>query len=199
MMALASLQNARFGRERELHEQILADEVLKRELARSEVLRQRSMMRARLLSEAVRVNVKLLPNVARSFARISQHIERGKELEAYVFAEPEINAFIAEGRNHMLVGVSSGAIHSLSAEELEFVIGHELGHALYGHLDVAASFLVEHGNLDAERCRLVRGHGVRISIAARVEQHRRTRPRPTGGPEQPAQDEPATLDGDRVG
>ena len=43
----------------------------------------------------------------------------------------------------------------------------------------------------AERCRLVRGHGVRTSIAAMVEQHRRKRPRPTGGPEQPAQDEPA--------
>ena len=166
MMALASLQNARFGRERELHEQILADEVLQRELARSEVLRQRSMMRARLLSEAVRVNVKLLPNVARSFARISQHIERGKELEAYVFAEPGINAFIAEGRNHMLVGVSSGAIHSLSAEELEFVIGHELGHALYGHLDVAAGFLVEHGNLDAERCRLVRSFQRAAEVSA---------------------------------
>jgi hypothetical protein len=112
---MMSLQSARFGRERELFEQIRADEMLKRELARSDVLRQRNMTRAWLLSEAVRVNVKLLPNVAQSFARISQHMEGGKKLEAYVFDEPGIQAFIAEGRSHMLVGVSSGAIRTLSS------------------------------------------------------------------------------------
>ena len=165
-MERASLQGARFGRERELFDQIHADEVLKRELARSEVLRQRSMMRARLLSEAVRVNVKLLPNVARSFERIAQHVEGGKALEAYVFDEPAINAFIAEGRKHMLVGVSSGAIGALSSEELEFIIGHELGHAVYGHLDVAASFLIDHCNLDLERCQLVRSFQRAAEVSA---------------------------------
>lgn len=163
---MTALQHARFSRERELLEQIRADSVLKRELARSEVLRQQSMMRARLLSEAVRVNVKLLPNVARSFARLAGHIEGGKELEAYVFAAPGIDAFIAEGRSHMLVGVSSGAISTLSAEELEFVLGHELGHASYGHLEVAASFLIDHCNLDLERLQLVRAFQQAAELSA---------------------------------
>lgn len=163
---MTSLERARFGRERELFEQIRADEVLKRELARSEVLRQRNMTRARLLSEAVRVNVKLLPNVAQSFARITRHVEGGKQLEAYVFDEPGIQAFIAEGRSHMLVGVSSGAIRTLSSEELEFVLGHELGHALYGHLDIAAGFLIEHCNLDLERCQLVRSFQRAAEVSA---------------------------------
>jgi hypothetical protein len=166
MRAVESIQRARFGRERELFEQICADEVLKRELARSEVLRQRSMMRARLLSQAVRVNVKLLPNVARSFARLARYVEGGKELEAYVFAEPEINAFVAEGRSHLLVGVSSGAIATLSSEELEFVLGHELGHAVYGHLDVAAGYLVDHCNLDLERSHLVRSFQRAAEVSA---------------------------------
>lgn len=165
-MGSTSLQDARFGRDRELLEQIRADELLKRELARSEVLRQRSMMRARLLSGAVRVNVRLLPNVAQSFARIARHVEGGKELDAYVFADPEINAFVAEGRSHMLVAVSSGAVSALSSEELEFVIGHELGHAVYGHLDVAAGFLIEHGNLDLERCQLLRSFQRAAEVSA---------------------------------
>ncbi|WP_437720845.1 M48 family metallopeptidase [Sorangium sp. So ce861] len=155
-MQTTSLQKARFTGELALHEQILADELLKRELHRAEILRQRSMMRARLLSEAVRVNVRLLPNVAQSFARLSRHIEGGKEIEAYVFAESEINAFVSEGRSHLLVGVSSGAVSALSSEELEFVIGHELGHAVYGHLDVPANHLMASGNLDLERAQLVR-------------------------------------------
>ncbi|WP_437670757.1 M48 family metallopeptidase [Sorangium sp. So ce131] len=154
-MKPTSLHEARFSGERSLHEQVLSDEVVKRELHRAEILRQRSATRARLLSEAVRVNVRLLPNVAQSFARLSRHAELGKELEAYVFAEPQINAFVAEGRSHLLVGVSSGAVSALSSEELEFVIGHELGHAVYGHLDVPANHLVANGNLDLERAQLV--------------------------------------------
>ncbi len=56
-MQTISLQGARFSGERELYERILADEVLRRELQRAEILRQRSVMRARLLSEAVRVKL----------------------------------------------------------------------------------------------------------------------------------------------
>jgi hypothetical protein len=165
-METTSLQDARFSGERELYQQVLADEALKRELHRAEILRQRSMMRAQLLSEAVRVNVRLLPNVAQSFTRLSRHIEGGKELEAYVFAKPEINAFVAEGRRHILVGVSSGAVSTLSSEELEFVVGHELGHAVYGHLDVAANFLIEHSNLDLERSQLVRSFQRAAEVSA---------------------------------
>ncbi|WP_437630262.1 M48 family metallopeptidase [Sorangium sp. So ce854] len=165
-MKTTSLQEARFTGERALHEQILADEVLKRELHRAEILRQRSMARARLLSEAVRVNVRLLPNVAQSFARLSRHVEGGKELEAYVFADAEINAFVTEGRGHLLVGVSSGAVGALSSEELEFVIGHELGHAAYGHLDVPANHLVASGSLDLERAQLVRSFQRAAEVSA---------------------------------
>jgi hypothetical protein len=165
-METTSLHNARFGGERELHRQVLADEVMKRELHHAEILRQRSVTRARLLSEAVRVNVRLLPNVAQSFARLSRHVEVGKELEAYVFANPEVNAFVAEGRSHILVGVSSGAVGTLSAEELDFVIGHELGHALYGHIDIAANHLMAHGDLDLERAKLVRSFQRAAEVSA---------------------------------
>ncbi len=165
-METISLRSARYSGDREFHEQVLADEVLKVELQRGGILRQRSSMRARLLSDAVRVNVRLLPNVAQSFTRLSQHVEGGKELEAYVFASPEINAFVAEGRSHILVGVSSGAVSKLSSDELEFVIGHELGHAVYGHLDVGASFLIEDGSLDLPRSQLVRSFQRAAEISA---------------------------------
>jgi hypothetical protein len=151
-----SLKNARFCGDSELLPRITGDEVLKRELLRTDVLRRRSMLRTRLLSQAVRVNVRLLPNVAESFARLSTHLDGGKPLEAYVFADPAINAFVADGTRHILIGVSSGAISALSSQELDFVIGHEVGHALYGHLDVPATFLVESANLDNERCQLLR-------------------------------------------
>ncbi|HIM04447.1 MAG TPA: hypothetical protein EYG53_04400 [Gammaproteobacteria bacterium] len=42
-----------------------------------------------------------------------------------------MNAFVAKGRTHTLVGLSSGAVMKLSEGELEFVIGHELGHSIF--------------------------------------------------------------------
>jgi hypothetical protein len=161
-----SLKSARFCGDSDLMQRITGDEVLKRELQRTDVLRRRSLLRTRLLSEAVRVNVRLLPNVAGSFARLSQHLEGGKPLEAYVFASAGINAFVAEGARHILIGVSSGAISALSSAELDFVLGHEVGHALFGHLDVPASFLVETGNLDGERCQLLRAWQRAAEISA---------------------------------
>lgn len=150
------LQSARYGGDRDLLSRVTADEALKRELSRTEVLRGRSMIRARLLGEALRVNVRLLPTLAESFARLAPQLGGMKPLEAYVFSEPSINAFVAEGAKHLLVGVSSGAVTALSSRELDFVIGHEVGHALYGHLDVPAKLVLETCNLDGERAALLR-------------------------------------------
>jgi hypothetical protein len=151
-----SLEAARFSGDRELLEQLHGDEVLAQALQRAGVLRRQGMTRARLLSQAVRVNLRLLPNVAQSFAHLSPQMTLGKPLEAYVFAEPSINAFVTEGVNHTLVGVSSGAVGMLSSEELKFVIGHELGHASFRHLEVAPDMLMESSNLDIQHYRLLR-------------------------------------------
>jgi hypothetical protein len=155
-MKTLSFQGARFAGDRDLLDQIRRDEAVAPALQRTEILRRYSVTRMRLLSQAVRVNVRLMPNVAASFAHLSQHLNSNKPLEAYVFGEPTINAFVAEGVNHILVGVSSGAVSNLSSEELKFVIGHELGHAANGHLEVAAEMLLEVANLDAKRCQMVR-------------------------------------------
>jgi hypothetical protein len=44
----------------------------------------------------------------------------------------------------------------LSSEELKFVIGHELGHASFRHLEVAPDMLMETSNLDVQHYRLLR-------------------------------------------
>jgi Zn-dependent protease with chaperone function len=149
-------ESARFSGDRELLGLLRADEVVARALRRTEVLRRQNVTRTRLLAQAVRVNVRLLPNLAESFMHLSRHLDDRKPLEAYVFGEPSINAFVTEGARHVLVGVSSGAVGTLSSDELKFVIGHELGHAAYGHLDVAAGMVLEMEDLDLRRAQLIR-------------------------------------------
>jgi len=151
-----SFQSVRFSGDQELIEQLRGDELIAPALQRTEILRRRSVTRMRLLSQAVRVNVRLLPNVAASFAHLAQHLNSAKPLEAYVFSEPGINAFVAEGVSHLLVGVSSGAVSTLTSEELKFVIGHEMGHASFGHLEVVPEMLLEVAELDLRRCQMVR-------------------------------------------
>ncbi|WP_428261754.1 M48 family metallopeptidase [Haliangium sp.] len=138
-----SLSEVRYRGDIELLAAIRADDLLQRALARTEILKRRSIIRLRLLAGAVRVSVGLMPNVARSFERLSALLGDDRPLEAYVFAAPDINAFVIDTGRSRIVGVSSTAVAQLGAEELEFVIGHELGHAVFGHLDVAAEFILQ--------------------------------------------------------
>ena len=57
-----------------------------------------------------------------------------------------MNAFVTRGRRHILVAISSGAVNHLAADELEFVIGHELGHTLFGHIDVTVAALLDNSS-----------------------------------------------------
>jgi Zn-dependent protease with chaperone function len=161
-----SIATARYLGDLELLDVLRRDEVVRQQLQRTEMLRKRSRVRARLLSDAVRVNVGLIPNVAQSFERVRSCLDDDRPLEAYVFAEPSVHAFVTEASNRYIVAVSSGAVNLLSAEELEFVIGHELGHAAFGHLDVAADAIIELGPLDVRQRRLVRAWQRAAEISA---------------------------------
>lgn len=165
-MGRASLASARFGGDIELLRAIRDDEALTKQLQRTEVLRRNSRIRAQLLGNAVRVHTKLVPNVARSLERVAAVLSTSKPLEAYVFAKPLVDAFVSEANSRYLVGLSSGAVNTLSAEELEFVIGHELGHAAFGHLDVAAEAVIDLDAVSLEQCMLLRAWQRAAEISA---------------------------------
>lgn len=55
-------------------------------------------------------------------------------VRAYVFPAKEISAFSISNKLPITIALSAGAIQSLSTDELYFVIGHEIGHALIGNL-----------------------------------------------------------------
>ena len=150
------LIEARFSGDTEGFKALCADEGISRALQRTEVLRQKSRLRMRLLSHAVRVQASLIPHVARSLDRVAQLVRPTKPLEAYVFDDPMVNAFVAEGRRRYLVAISSGAVQKLRADELEFVIGHELGHVIFGHLAIAADALIDFEMVNIGQCMALR-------------------------------------------
>lgn len=163
---MTGIVTSRYSEDVELLRAIRADATLMEEQKRVDVLRKRSTLRMKLLATAVRVTDELLPRIARSITEIGGRVDVGKPLEAYVFSEGDVNAFVSESRHRFLVGISSGAVETLTTEELEFVIGHELGHALFGHTEVAAGFLADNGQVGQRHSKLLRAWQRAAEISA---------------------------------
>ena len=108
----------------------------------------RATVRKKLLATSVRVDPSLLPNLSASFQRIAKVAELKSTPEAYVFEDSSINAFVTRGKERTFIGVSSGAVNILNERELEFVIGHEMGHSVFGHVDFDATQLLMDNDVD---------------------------------------------------
>jgi tellurite resistance protein len=102
-------------------------------------------VRRHLLSDAVAINERILPDLYASIRDISERSRIDLPFETFVFSAPVVNAAVIPSGDRMIVAISSATIESLSREELDFVVGHELGHAAYGHLDLPAASLVDRG------------------------------------------------------
>jgi hypothetical protein len=163
---MRALVGSRYSGDVELLQTIRKEATLLEEQKRVEVLKQRTRMRMQLLATAVRVEGTMLPAVARSVTHIASRVDVGKPLEAYVFSDGEVNAFVSEGSSRFLVGLSGGAVTTLSSDELEFVIGHELGHALFGHTEMAAGYLAESGRVSEAHSKLLRAWQRAAEISA---------------------------------
>lgn len=163
---MRELASSRYAGDVELMQAIRKDPALTQQQKRADILRTQSTTRMRLLANAMRVCPDVLPDVAGAVARVQARVDVGKPLEAFVFADSDVNAFVTEGSSRFLVALSSGAVQVLSPEELEFVIGHELGHALYAHTEVAAGALVESDDVSEANTKLLRSWQRAAEISA---------------------------------
>jgi tellurite resistance protein len=147
-VAMVSNRNDwRYTGDKSLLDSLLADDGIRARLESSASLRERDPARLRLLGGAVMVDSSLLPQLDAAVRRLDQHFPEVGAIECFVYNAPDVNAFVTTGRTRTLVALSSGAVNHLNGSELAFVLGHELGHATFGHLAVAASRLVEDPDL----------------------------------------------------
>jgi Zn-dependent protease with chaperone function len=94
-------------------------------------------MRERLLKEGIRLTDRLSPRIYRVFGEICKSLEIEVIPEIFCLSDPDINAFamldVQEKGTYSLIGVTSGSLEKLSDAELKSILGHELGHFLYGN------------------------------------------------------------------
>jgi len=100
-------------------------------------------------------------------------------VKAYVYASPEIQAECYSGNDiDCVIRLSSGLIDILENEEIEFVIGHELGHFLYDHglaiisnQNESLEFLIQKRaqEVSADRIGLLASESLDVSIRAMMK------------------------------
>lgn len=89
--------------------------------------------RRKLLGDAVHVTADLLPEVHEAYQSCLDLIGGELKGDLFIHQSQEYNAsvFSHEGRFDVLI--HSALIKDFSIEEVRFVLGHELGHVIFGH------------------------------------------------------------------
>ena len=90
--------------------------------------------RRRLLTGALRVNKRMVPALSDALQQCREILGVTAPLELFIKPDPHYGAFVMKNpAGPWALGVTSSLVEKFTAEELRFVIGHELGHILFDH------------------------------------------------------------------
>jgi len=164
---LPDLAKLRIACEAELFTELMAIPPVKEIAGTFDAVRKLSDARCSLLQEGVRVTPRILPKVMETVTRLRRVIGEDVACEAYVFSQPVVNAFVTLQEDAAIIGLSSAAIQQFTGPgELEFVLGHELGHVLFEHHRLAAAPLLKSGRLTVRQAMRVRAWERAAEISA---------------------------------
>jgi len=85
-----------------------------------------------VLGSAVRVDERQFPQLHYLLGEVGRVLDAGELPELFVMGDPVPNAMTIGMKTPFIV-LTSGLVDLLEEDELRFVVGHELGHALSGH------------------------------------------------------------------
>ena len=89
-------------------------------------------MRLQFLASGVKVSERQFPHIHEMLRDGAYILDMDKVPELFVTQTPLVNA-MALGTNNPFIVLNTGVVDLMDAEELRFIIGHELGHVLSGH------------------------------------------------------------------
>ena len=100
-------------------------------------------LRRRLLSSSVRLSRGMAPDIHKVADECIETLGMKIPLELYVFASPQFNAMCFKPEDgRLFVMFASSLLESFTQRELRFVMGHELGHHIYGHHKIPIGYLL---------------------------------------------------------
>jgi len=84
-------------------------------------------------ANALRVSDRQFPEIYKRYLDVLQVMDAPEVYELYISQTPLVNAG-AYGMNRPFIVLNSGAVRLLDDDELIFLLGHEVGHILSGHV-----------------------------------------------------------------
>src|SRR5262245_23913790 len=126
-------------------------------------------VRLQYLGSAIRVDDRQYPFLHVLLLEAATGLDAQEVPELYVAANPFPNA-ITIGMDKPIIVVTSGLVDLLDEEEMRFVLGHEMGHALSGHA-VYQTLLIR--ALTLSGALLLLSIAIRLIIAALMEWSRK--------------------------
>jgi Zn-dependent protease with chaperone function len=84
-------------------------------------------------ANAVKVGPRQFPQIWEHYLEVCQTLDVAKPYDLFVSQTPLVNAG-AYGMDRPFIVLNSGAIRLLERDELTYILGHELGHVLSGHV-----------------------------------------------------------------
>ena len=90
------------------------------------------LMRSRMLGNAVQVTPRQLPHLYRILEQTRQQLPPA-QINLFVAQDPNMNAFTFGYDAPYSVVLTSGLVERLDEAEIKAVLGHEIGHVLFGH------------------------------------------------------------------
>jgi Zn-dependent protease with chaperone function/uncharacterized tellurite resistance protein B-like protein len=126
-------------KDRQLRDKLEADRGVQAALKK---LKQRSSGygfggRRSLLTGALRLSPQMAPEVAEALRTCKEAIGFDHPVEIFVRPEPMFNAFCMHNpAGPVIICLASRLLEMFTPEELQFVIGHELGHAAFEHYKI---------------------------------------------------------------
>jgi Zn-dependent protease with chaperone function len=89
-------------------------------------------LRLMFLASSVRASEQQFPHIYETLRDGAYILDLPTVPELYIWQNPMVNAF-ALGTDKPFIVITTGMVNLCDAEELRFVVGHELGHVLSGH------------------------------------------------------------------
>ena len=116
---------------------------LNRSIKRQSEKGEQSATRRHLLATSVRLSPGMAAGVHKKADRCIERLGIDTPLELYAYASPQFNAACfkpEEGR--VFIMFSSSLLEAFNDSELLFVMGHELGHHVYGHHQIPIGYVL---------------------------------------------------------
>jgi len=161
-------EQIRFKLDVSLFDELMSDEKIKTLADKRTREMHTNAYRRDLLGNSLRISQKMAPDLFQRVTTAQQKLGlEDKHIELYIYNSPEPNASCTYiGGDNIILTFSSGLLKSMDTDEVNFVIGHELGHALFRHYALPTYSILEGENLDAGDAMKVMSWSRRAEISA---------------------------------